>query len=89
MCKINLPGTEEVAGPSEVLVSLIQSRGSESAISSLVVVAVAVPTECGNAFGDDQRRDLVPARLGTWEKDDNLLNSSHFFESRKFDNKSR
>ena len=53
----------------EVLASLIQSRGSESAISSLVVVvAVAVPTECGSAFGDDQRRDLVPARLGTWEK---------------------
>ena len=66
MCKINLPGTEENAGPLEVLASLIQSRGSESAISSLVVVvAVAVPTECGNAFGDDQRRDLVPARLGT------------------------
>ena len=28
-----------------------------------MVVVVAVPAECGSAFGDDQRRDLVPARL--------------------------
>ena len=27
------------------------------------MVAVVVPAECGNAFGDDQRRGLVPARL--------------------------
>ena len=58
---VNLPGTEEVAGPSEVPARSTQSLGLESAISSWVVVALAAVV--GSVFGDDQRRDLVPSGL--------------------------
>ena len=64
---VNLPGTEEVAGPSEVPARSTQSLGLESAISSWVVVALAavavVAAVVGSVFGDDQRRDLVPSGL--------------------------
>ena len=62
----NLPGTEKVAGPSEVPARSIQNLGLESAISSWVVVALAAAAVVaaavvGSVFGDDQRRDLVPS----------------------------